>query len=223
MIVGLILGVAAVTPIYFVIAPWAAANCPLKGDNWIIGKDKGRAGNTIGNAGDVYVNDLASTDHGIVRSMISGNDIFANWVEFGWGIGSAYGYSSHTAFTAHNVNGSYQGSASHGGVTRNIFPRFKLQDADRDTLWNFWLNGNQINRTIDHNFSDSGSFGLIEREADCDSGFGSLEQLKNCISGGCATYRDYLDLGCRYDSISGRHFERQSATKFTSPTGDAAC
>lgn len=202
----------------------ASATCPLRGDNYIIAKDQGRSGNTIGNAGDVYVNDLGGTEHGIVRTMLSGTDIWGNYIEWGWMIGEAFGTAGqHRAFTAHSLNGSYQGFTLRENVNRATWYRFKLQDGDRDTVWRFFLNGNERSFTLNHNFSDSGAFAMSEREANCDTGYGSFEHLTNCISGGCSNYWNWLNLGCRYDSLSGYKFNRIHSIKFSTIEGDGPC
>ncbi len=202
----------------------ASASCPLDETNHIIGKDKGRAGNTIGNAGSVYVNDLTGTEHGIVRTMYSGTDAFSNYIEWGWLIGGAYNSGgAHRAFTAYALNGSYSGITLRDNVNRGTWYRFKLQDADRNTVWDFYLDGARKGFTIDHNFSDSGAFAMSERESDCDTGWGNFENLTNCISGGCDTYWNWLDLGCRLDSMDGYKFDKVHSIKFITNEGNAAC
>jgi hypothetical protein len=214
----LVVGVTVTNP-----AVDALAGCATHIGGNIISKDKGRVGNTIGNAGTIYVNDIQSTEYGVVRAMIAANDVFENALEWGWSMGPQYNESDPISFTALTLNGSYQGDVEEIPVSRGTTPRFKLQDGDRDTIWRFELNGNKIAHEWDVTWSDGSSFATTERESDCDTGYAHFMNLTNCISGGCDVYWDYLNLGCRVDTLTGTKFDKTNAKEYYTNTGDASC
>jgi hypothetical protein len=103
------------------------------------------------------------------------------------------------------------------------FSTLKLHDNNRDTIWAFDLNGTTITHQLDTTWSDSGALAMTEKESGCDTGYGHFKDLKNCIAGGCDTYYDYLNLGCRYDSIANYKYRQSGSKEFYTEEGDAAC
>jgi hypothetical protein len=190
----------------------------------INGKDGGRMGQILGNAGTIFVNDIQSTEHGVVRSMLASNNLFYNQVEFGWSFVVDYPYNETGPiwFIAWKVNGSYQ-EQSGVPLTRGAKYRFRLQDDNANTYWGFFIDGTRQAYRVDHNFTYGSAFTNSEIDSTCDTGYSHFENLNDCISQGCATYYTYGNLQCRNDSMAGYKFRKVNDGEHFTEAGDAAC
>jgi hypothetical protein len=188
----------------------------------VVGRDDGRIGYTIGNHAQIYTNNIVSTPHGIVRAILASTGLFDNNIEFGWSMGPDYPVSAREWFIAWTINGQYHPGYDGAQIEKDQFYAFKLQDSNRDTVWNFYFRGNLLNRTVDHNFSDSSALSLSEVETDCDTGWAEFKGLSNCISGGCSTYYTWLNLKCRHDDNEDYHLDKDTNAHHYVKTGQTA-
>jgi hypothetical protein len=200
----------------------ASAACGTGGS--INGKDGGRMGQVIGNAGTVFVNNITTTEHGVVRSMMASNNLFYNQVEFGWSFvpDPPYYETGPLWFVAWKINGNYDDYSGVPLTAGNKY-RFRLQDDNANTYWGFFLDGTRQSFRLDHNFSYGSAFTNSEIDSTCDTGYSHFENLNDCISQGCATYYTYGNLQCRNDAMSGYKFNKVSDGEHYTEAGDAAC
>jgi hypothetical protein len=135
-------------------------------------------------------------------------------------MGPDFEVSARIWFEGWTINGAFQ-DRNGNGVPRDAFLEFKLQDQDRNTIWQLYYEGSQL-PAIDHNFTNASALTLSEAETDCDTAWAEFRGLVRCISSPCSQYWDWLTLKCRYDTNEDYHLDKDSDVHHFVRTGQSA-